>query len=197
MKKRKITLLIDQDDVLAEYISGVTEAYNAKYGTNKKASDCITWNLYNIFGEEVDTVMHEPELFRHLKPVVHALEVFERLYKSNLFEMYIVTAAQSCSVEAKHQWLKEFMPYFPHERVIICRKKNMIRGDFLLDDGMHNIEDFSTTGGTPIIFERPHNVDCGEHYYRVKNWLEFESLIMKLCYPELVAQQNEQEQEAI
>lgn len=195
---KKFTLLIDQDDVLAEYIKGVAEAYNQKYGTMKCAEECVTWNLHSVFGEEVETIMHEPDLFRNLKAVPHALEVFERLYTSGLFEMYIVTAAQPCSVEAKHEWIKEYLPFFPQDRIIVCRKKNMIKGDYLLDDGMHNIEDFASGGGTPIIFERPHNRSCREGYHRVKDWLEFEQLIMSLCYPELeMAYFKEKNQEAI
>ena len=184
MEKKKKILLIDQDDVLAEYIEGVAIAYNKKYNTSKTAEDCTCWDLYAVFGNEVDTVMHDPELFRHLKPVKYALEVFERLYKSELFEMYIVTAAQSTTVEAKHEWIKTYLPYFPQEQIIVCRKKGMIRGDFLLDDGMHNIEEFAASGGTPIIFDRPHNRNADKGYMRVKDWLEFERKIVELCYPQ-------------
>lgn len=182
--ERKYTLLIDQDDVLAEYIKGVTQAYNEKYETHIDAEECVSWNLYSVFGEEVETVMHEPVLFRHLEPVKDALEVFERLYRSDLFEMYIVTAANPSCVEAKFEWIRKYLPYFPEDRVIICKKKFMIKGDFLLDDGMHNIEDFLAHGGTPIIFDRPHNRYKGEGIRRVKDWLSFEQMIMEMCYPE-------------
>lgn len=182
MKQKKYTLLIDQDDVLAEYIQGVTKAYNEKYNTCISANECVSWNLYQVFGEEVDTVMHEPELFKKLEPVKDAIEVFERLYKSGLFEMYIVTAANPTCVPAKIEWIKEKMPFFPTDRVIFCHRKYMIKGDFLLDDGMHNIEDFKEAGGIPIIFERPHNKHKGKGILRVRNWLEFEALIMQKCY---------------
>ena len=144
---KKYTLLIDQDDVLAEYIQGVTQAYNEKYNTCISAKECVSWDLYQVFGEEVETVMHEPDLFRKLEPVKDAIEVFKRLYTSNLFEMYIVTAANAKSVPAKVEWIKEHLPFFPIDRVIICQRKNMIKGDFLLDDGMHNIEAFAKDGG--------------------------------------------------
>lgn len=184
MNKKKFTLLIDQDDVLAEYIKGVTKAYNDKYQANIDVEDCKSWNLYSIFGEEVETVMHEPSLFRHLEPVKDALEVFERLYRSHLFEMYIVTAASPVSVEAKFEWIREHLPFFPEDRVIVCKRKYMIKGDFLLDDGMHNIEEFLETGGTPIIFERPHNRHQGKGILRIKDWVSFERVIMEICYPE-------------
>lgn len=184
MTQKKYTLLIDQDDVLAEYIQGVTKAYNEKYNTCISANQCISWNLYQVFGEEVDTVMHEPELFKELEPVKDALEVFERLYKSALFEMYIVTAANPICVPAKIEWIKKYLPFFPTDRVIFCHKKYMIKGDFLLDDGMHNIEEFKEAGGIPIIFDRPHNEFKGSGILRVKGWVEFEELIMKICYLE-------------
>ena len=197
MEKKKVTLLIDQDDVLAEYIKGVTESYNKKYHTAIRPEECTNWNLYSIFGEEVETVMHEPELFRNLKPTEDAIEVFSRLYHCGLFEMYIVTAAQPGSVEAKHEWIKKYLPFFPQERIIICRKKGMIKGDYLLDDGMHNIEDFAGAGGTPIIFERAHNKNEIGKYRRVMNWNEFERVIMEMCYPELIDHYFNEKNEAV
>ena len=193
MQDKKMTLLIDQDDVLAEYIKGVTKAYNDKYGTNVAVEECTSWNLHSIFGEEIETVMHEPESFRHLEPVKHALEVFERLYRSNLFEMYIVTAANPRSVEAKFEWIKEYLPFFPEDRVIVCKRKYMIKGDVLLDDGMHNIEEFLETGGTPIIFDRPHNRQQGKGITRVKDWLTFEKILMELFYEKKLQEDSSQE----
>lgn len=193
MNEKKFTLLIDQDDVLAEYIKGVTKAYNHKYQANRDVEECTSWNLYSIFGEEIETVMHEPSLFRHLEPVKDALEVFERLYRSHLFEMYIVTAASPTSVEAKFEWIREHLPFFPEDRVIICKRKYMIKGDFLLDDGMHNIEEFLEAGGTPIIFDRPHNRHKGQGITRVKDWLAFERVIMEICYPEKLEENSSEE----
>lgn len=190
---KKYTLLIDQDDVLAEYIEGVTMAYNKKYNTNIQPEACTSWNLYNVFGKEVDTVMHECDLFRNLRPVDHAVEVFERLYNSGLFEMYIVTAANPNCVPAKYEWIRKHLPFFPEDRVMVCQRKYMIKGDFLLDDGMHNIEAFAKAGGVPIIFDRPHNKDAGSEYYRIKDWLTFEKLIMSLYYKEETMQIEQEE----
>lgn len=185
MSTNKPVLLIDQDDVLAEYIEGVVEAYNKKYGTNFKPSQCNSWDLVSIFGEEITTVMHEPELFRNLKPVPHAIETFERLYRSNLFEMYIVTAAHPRSVEAKYEWLRKYMPFLPQSNIIVSSAKFMIKGDYLLDDGMHNIKAFAQTGGKPIVFDRPHNMNKGKEFVSINNWLEFEKIIMEECYGDI------------
>ena len=60
----------------------------------------------------------------------------------------------------------------------------MIKGDYLLDDGMHNIEDFAKSGGVPIVYSRPHNLNQGKEYYRVNDWKSFEQFILSQCYPE-------------
>lgn len=181
MTDKKVTLLIDQDDVLAEYMAAVIATYNERYHTNIKEEECISWDLYTVFGQEIDTVMHEPELFRNLKPVSHALEVFERLYYSGLFEMYIVTAADPRTVEAKYEWIEKYLPYFPKNHIIVCSSKFMIKGDYLLDDGMHNIEDFAKAGGKVVVFNRPHNTSKPHNYPSVSNWLEFETYILSEC----------------
>lgn len=197
LQKRKPVLLIDQDDVLAEYIKGVIEAFNERYEKDFKIEDCIDWDLVSIFGEQILDVMHRPELFRHLAPVEDAIATFKRLYESGLFEMYIVTAAHPSSVEAKYEWLKEYMPFFPQNHVIVCAVKNMIKGDYLLDDGMHNITAFKEAGGTPIIFDRPHNREKAFECPRIASWMEFEDWIVNECYPELHGRYFEIEEKII
>lgn len=184
MSQGKITLLIDQDDVLAEYIGAVTEAFNKKYDTHFKKEDCVRWDLYSVFGEKIETVMHEPELFRNLEPTKDALEVFQRLYESNLFDMYIVSAAHPSAVEAKFEWIRKHLPFFPIKHFIICSCKSRIKGDYLLDDGMHNILEFEAAGGKGIVFERPHNREGSEGYISVSGWKAFEKYIIETCYPE-------------
>jgi 5'(3')-deoxyribonucleotidase len=179
MQLEKPVLLIDQDDVLAEYIKGVTESFNRTYGTHYHYQDCDRWDLTQIFGEDIVKVMHKPELFRHLEPVKDAIEVFERLYHSNLFEMYIVTAATPHTVGAKWEWIEEHLPFFPQNRFITCSAKFMIKGDYLLDDGMHNIEPFAKAGGEAIVFNRPHNAKAGKEFKRVYGWAEFEEWILE------------------
>lgn len=197
LQKHKPVLLIDQDDVLAEYIKGVVEIFNEKYDTNYTTDDCVCWDLVSIFGEEILELMHQPELFRNLEPVLEAIETFQRLYESNLFDMYIVTAAHPRSVEAKYEWIRNYMPFFPQNHIIICSVKHMVKGDYLLDDGMHNIIDFREAGGTPVIFDRPHNQNACSSYPRVKGWRDFEKWIINECYPDIYEQHYEIEKEII
>lgn len=197
LHRHKPVLLIDQDDVLAEYIKGVVESFNEKYQTNYSTEDCVCWDLVSVFGEEILEIMHQPKLFRQLEPVTEAIETFKRLYESDLFEMYIVTAAHPSSVEAKYEWIKQYMPFFPQSHMIISSVKYMIKGDYLLDDGMHNIVAFKEAGGTPVIFDRPHNQTACSSYARVRSWKEFEKWIINECYPNMYEDLYTEDKKAI
>lgn len=177
MKNSRPVVLIDQDDVLAEYIKGVTEAFNKKFYTSYMPEQCKSWNLCELFGEEIIQVMHEPELFINLEPVNDAIDVFKRLYYSEKIEMYIVTAAHPRTVEAKFAWIEKHLPFFPKKQVIVCSAKHMIKGDYLLDDGMHNIYDFAKAGGKPIVFERSHNREEIHKFPTVDGWIAFEKYL--------------------
>jgi 5'(3')-deoxyribonucleotidase len=70
-------------------------------------------------------------------------------------EVYIVTATEIEHVEEKmKKLLFRYFPFLDWGQVIITRRKQLIRGDILIDDGIHNLE-----GGDyrKILFTAPHN----------------------------------------
>lgn len=48
LQERKPILLVDQDDVLAEYIKGVIVEFNKEYDTDFTIEDCVDWDLVSI-----------------------------------------------------------------------------------------------------------------------------------------------------
>ena len=70
-------------------------------------------------------------------------------------------------------------PGLTREQVIITSRKQMIRGDVLIDDGPHNL-----IGGEyrKILYDAPHNQGFnaeGNGMSRVRNWDEIETVIGK------------------
>lgn len=183
LEERLPRILIDQDDVLAMFVGGLVERYNERFGTNFTVNDCKEWNLENTFGERVWEIVNEKGFYRNLKPMPGALEVFERMYKSGRYDMFIVTASEPEAYVEKIQWIQHYMPYFDIDKYFIaCKSKDAVWGDILLDDGMHNIEAFLGIGES-IIFNRPHN----QHligFKRVYDWYEFEQYIEQKFYIE-------------
>ena len=88
-------------------------------------------------------------------------------------EVFIVTATEPEHVEEKMNGLLfRYFPFLSWDQVIITRKKQQIRGDVLIDDGIHNLE-----GGEyrKILFTAPHNrfYDAEANgMIRVSTWAE-------------------------
>jgi 5'(3')-deoxyribonucleotidase len=173
-------ILIDQDNVLAKLIPGIVNQFNQLNGTNHQSEECIDWDLTKTLGPKVNEIFTKSGLFRDLEPVRGALEVFERLFKSGRYDMYIVSAAEPLSYSEKVDWIKEHLPFFPLKNLIVCHTKDAIWGDILLDDGAHNIKAFEGIG-EPVVFDMPHNRHL-EGYERVYDWYQFEKYINEKFY---------------
>ena len=88
-------------------------------------------------------------------------------------DVFIVTATYYESVPEKMKdLLFKYFPFISWDHVIITSRKQMIRGDVLIDDGVHNLE-----GGdyAKILVTAPHNKDYDAEangMIRVNNWDE-------------------------
>ena len=70
-------------------------------------------------------------------------------------EVYVVTATEPEHLEEKMKGLLfRYFPFITWDRVIVTGRKQMIRGDVLIDDGVHNLEG---GGYRKILFTAPHN----------------------------------------
>ena len=71
-------------------------------------------------------------------------------------------------------------PFISWDQVIITSRKQLIKGDVLIDDGIHNLE-----GGDyiKILMTAPHNRDYdaeGNGMIRVHNWKQIKEVIDQL-----------------
>lgn len=180
IKNRKPIILLDQDEVLADYITEILSRYNETYNTNFTNEDIVHWKIAEILGEEVNDIMFEPEIFSKLNPVAGAIEGVKGLIESNLFNVYIVSAAHPKVCLNKYQWVKEHMPFFSTDNIMFTSHKELVQGDVLVDDGLHNIEKFKN--GEPIIFDQAHNRNISS-YHRVYDWLDLTKYLLDKFYP--------------
>ena len=79
-----------------------------------------------------------------------------------------------------HEVLFKYFPFLSWDQVIVTTRKQMIRGDVLIDDGIHNLE-----GGQykKVLMTAPHNIhyDAEAHgMVRVNSWKEIEQVIDRL-----------------
>ena len=116
MINKKI-LYIDMDDVLADFQSGI----------NRLAPE-----IKQQYGESPDEA---PGIFALMQPVCGAIEAFERL--SEIFDTYILSTAPWENPSAWHDkllWVKKYLGRVAYKRLILCHHKNLLKGDYLIDD---------------------------------------------------------------
>ena len=108
------------------------------------------------FGRHIETVMREnpylneeyegredeiPNIFRHATPIEGAIEAVRKLEESGKYELYIATAAPWGNPTAamdKRLWIVEHFGDLFVKKMAITHLKNMLIGDYLIDDRTKN-----------------------------------------------------------
>ena len=155
---KKLRILVDMDEVLDNLLDGWVAYLNERYGVHADAKDIRQWSLTCVFPflteEETIQPLYEDAFHASLAPKPHSVEYLHKMI-SDGHEVFVVTAASVYqTVPAKMDWLFAHYPYLSWENVMIARRKQLIQGDVLIDDGIHNLE-----GGNyfKILYDCPYN----------------------------------------
>lgn len=178
IKRRKPRILIDQEDVLFDFLGELIRRYNKLTGQNRLVEECLSWDLEKYYGKEIMDIVRTPGFFRNLPPKAKSLETFKRMYLSGDYDIRIVTSVMPHAYSEKIESIIENMPYFDLNHYIACSDKGSVWGDFLIDDGVHNQKSFEGIG-TGILFDMPHNQDS-KNYIRVNSLDEAEAIIKNI-----------------
>lgn len=173
-------ILVDMDDT----IENLTEAWinyaNRRFGTAVNAADVTAWDPSEAFPsvshEEMYALLLEDELYETVEPFEGTAFYLQKLI-SDGHEVFIVTNSPYQVMKAKmEKILFRHFPFIGWKQVIITGSKQLIRGDVLIDDGVHNLQG---GGYAKLLFTAPHNrsfdaegngmvrVDCWEKVYDV------------------------------
>ena len=119
----KKTLYLDMDGVLADFGAAIDHH-----------------PLMNIapYDKEPDLI---PNIFKDLRPIKGSKAAVHQLLESNRFEIYILTTAPWNNPNAwthKRLWIEKHYGEIFKKRVIISHSKNLLKGDFLIDDRTAN-----------------------------------------------------------
>ena len=171
-----MTILVDMDDVLEQLLDAMIRYNNARYGSCTTLEDVREWDLTKAFPtltpEQAYSSEFDKSFWKSVKPMPGADEALRTLLARG-HEIYVVTASIYQTIPEKlDDVLFRYFPYIDEAHVIITSRKQMIRGDILVDDGPHNFP-----GGDyyKILFDAPHNRSFDESTVgavRVKNWQE-------------------------
>ena len=181
-------VLLDMDDVITNCLRSAIKNYNEEYGTNFKYEDCNVWALEEFFGTDRETVLklfRDPGFFENLKPKKGSIGAINKLIKSTLYDIYIVTATSDddgSELAEKIRWFKNYIPSFNTKRIISCRDKYIIRGDVLVDDKVENL-DACKPYMQCILMDSPTNQDCNK-YIRLRSLSSLPDTLERMFYSE-------------
>lgn len=138
-----MVILIDADGVLEDLSQKWVEYLNETYGTSVRYEDLTEWDMTAAFPsltrEQVYAIDHDEEFYSRLEPIPGAVEAVRELLADG-HRIFVVTTTPYQVVKAKLD--RAIFPYYPFlswKDVIITCDKHLIRGDVLIDDGVHNL----------------------------------------------------------
>ena len=169
------------DDTIENCTETWVNFVNRRYGTDVDPDSLTEWVVSAAFPtlthEQVYACVIEDEFWQTVRPFEDAVYYLKKLIDDG-HKIYIVTAAQYESIKVKMEAvLFRFFPYLSWNDVIITSKKQMLKADFLIDDGVHN-----HLGGdyVKLLYTAPHNraYDAEANgMIRVNNWEEIYRII--------------------
>ena len=119
----KKLLYIDLDGVIADFISAMH-----------------SHPLKEIppYDEHPDTI---PNIFQNLNPLPNSIQAVNTLLNSDKYEIYFLSTAPWNNPSAwtdKRLWLEEQFGDIVNRKLILTHRKDLIRGDILIDDRPNN-----------------------------------------------------------
>lgn len=159
--------LLDCDGVLGDFTGRFAERLMETWGFDLRDEDITTFDHSTVpnWQPRFWDLLKEPGFVAEMKPLPGARAAVETL--RGLGEVLCVTSPFDGAphwMNERVEWLKHHMG-FNHKDVIHTHRKDLIRGDILVDDRYEHAWDFPGKG---LLFDRPWNQ--GETKWRVFSW---------------------------
>ena len=173
------------DDTIAGLVEAWVSYLNSHYGTKVSTQDITDWNIKDFFPDismdDVYGALEDEELWKMVRPKDEAIYYVKKLIDDG-HRVYILTSSYYKSIVQKMEHvLFKYFPYITWNDVIIAHDKQMVRGDILIDDGVHNHEGGNHIG---ILMDAPHNKwfdATANGITRMKTWKEIYRFICDIC----------------
>lgn len=182
---RHLTILVDMDDTIENLAEAWVAYLNARHQTSTNLSDITDWDISRAFPsltkEQVYAPLFEDAFWSWVKPMEGASETLQKLIADGHTVLIVTTSNYQTLAAKMEQVLFHYFPFLTWDDVIITSHKQLIKGDVLVDDGIHNLD-----GGDyfKILMTAPHNLcyDADKNgMYRVTSWSETYSVIQALA----------------
>ena len=169
-------IAVDMDGVLSDTVDQFIIWEEKETGRRKTMEEITGKAEIDAFPNSLKYVF-TPGFFRSARVIKDSQEILFELYKK--YEVYVVSAATEFpqSLTEKQEWLNEFFPFIPWQRMVFCGSKEIVQADIMIDDHFKNLNSFR--GETSILFTQPHNAFAANgRHKRVLDWLEVAEMLL-------------------
>ena len=182
---RKLTVLVDLDDTIESLLSAWVERLNRSFGTEVTPEEVTEWDISKSFPTLTREQVYSPllcdDFWYSVMPINGASDALQQLIADGHRVLIVTTSAYQTLRTKMDVVLFGYFPFLSWNDVIITSHKQLIKGDVLVDDGVHNLE-----GGEymKVLMDAPHNRNYdaeANDMVRVKNWEEAYSIITYLA----------------
>lgn len=160
--KRRI--FIDQDSTIYDLSSPWYAAHNKDYPQhNLRIEDVNGWDTSaqcrkNDCPADIYSYFNDPSIWSNGAIIDGAKEVIDHWHSQNIADLGILTtAANGMSMPHKLKWIHNNFPYIKDVIMVNTHLKHLVRGDILIDDGLHNLKHWE---GISILYTQPWNIEA-------------------------------------
>jgi 5'(3')-deoxyribonucleotidase len=152
----KKTILCDVDEVVAGLLPAWIARYNATWDDNLQLNAITGWHIPDFVkpecGERIYDLL-DATIYESVQPAAEAREGLWAL-RAMGHRVVFVTSSNAATAGPKMDWLVHHGFATDRKDIVIAHDKSLVRGDVLIDDGLHNLKAFP---GPAILFTQPHN----------------------------------------
>lgn len=132
---KKLVIHIDMDGVIADFDAGV-----------KRFDASVHTHNYDDSKDRVDMICEaNPEIFHDLPPIEGAVKSVQWLNKrADIFFLSTPMWNVPLSYTGKRIWLEKHFGRIAEKKLILTHHKNLVHGDYLIDDRIRNGVDMFT-----------------------------------------------------
>lgn len=178
--QNKEVLLCDADDVIENLVECWVRKLNRRFGLNVQKEQIIDWDMTMFFPEltkeQVYAPIFEKEFWTELSAMPDCFDILNELNEK--YDLHIATATNYQTCDTKIDRILELYPFLRWKQFIIASNKQLLRGKYLIDDGIHNFAGGEYQG---ILYTQPHNAAYNAEaagLIRVHNWQEIGKILL-------------------
>ena len=176
-----LTVAVDCDDVLTNFLDILVDEYNKTHGTNYTVEDDIKdWNIDNtIFEHGLFESLNDPNIIFKMKLKDDNIKKVLKKYHEKGVKFLLVSATREVGTfENKLELLKQGGVYEYFDGFINTDCKHVVRADVLIDDYIGNLDMYKHYHpfAWTLLYDMPHNQNVNQDgvHTRVRNWEEID-----------------------